>query len=271
MVDNHLFGRLARERSDLLYEVVGPALAGPSFLFGTVHLACNPPWLRQVVAYMDRVQWFAGELDLLALEPVAPWTGTACREVMGPRWVRVALAATLAGLPVAEVAALPPMAAWFALLAAVAVDSPANTVDGRLFLAALVEGVETRGLETLSEVRDALCTLSQDVQIEALLGSEDSVVARSQRVAGRDALRDAYVRGCVHEIVRETHRWGGPPELHRVLLGDRNARFVDRFVGMATVAPGLAAVGAAHLYGPEGMVERLRASGHRVAAIPLGR
>jgi uncharacterized protein YbaP (TraB family) len=62
------------------------------------------------------------------------------------------------------------------------------------------------------------------------------------------------------------------PRLYRVLVVERNQRWLKRIEGYLTQrGQVMVIVGAAHMAGPDGLLEALRKRGHTVAKLNIGR
>ena len=244
-------------------------------IFGTVHaLPRDDPGLPPAVM----VQLAAA--DTLVLETVLPEDRMALAQMLGeigmrpgqkPLLQRVSkpaaarLAATIAhaGLPMAG---LDRMATWLAALsisetalAAIGI-SPETGVETRLTSAARAAGKPVIGLETPEQQLRFFDNLPETDQVLMLEATLDEVEGARAEV---DKLLALWRAGDVDAIARDFARDAkASPLLAKVLITDRNARWVDWIAGVMK-RPGkvFVAVGAGHLGGPQGLLELLKARG----------
>ena len=144
---------------------------------------------------------------------------------------------------------------------------PAAGVDRGIGAMGGVQGKKMRAFETAEQQVDLLAGLSERLQMQLLLESMDEAARAATMV---DALAAAWLQGdletlagLVNDDMRRAY-----PELFEVLFVRRNeawvATLLQEFAGSGT---DFVAVGAGHLLGAEGLVERLRAEGVRVERV----
>jgi hypothetical protein len=129
------------------------------------------------------------------------------------------------------------------------------------------QGKKMRALETAEQQVDLLAGLSEPLQMQMLLGSIDEAARGATMV---DALAAAWsqgdletLAGLVNDDMRRTY-----PELFEVVFVRRNEAWVETLLQeLEGSGTDFVAVGAGHLLGAEGLVERLRAEGVRVERV----
>ncbi len=145
-------------------------------------------------------------------------------------------------------------AAAMMLSGEVRTGDPANGVDRVM----IHNADEVIGLESFSGQLTMFDTLSPEAQSDLLYG-----VARSHETNSDDGMLHAWVTGDMDQLashVNDTLQFS--PELRRVLLTDRNKRWVPRIA--ALIEQGrmpFVAVGAGHVIGEEGVIALLEARG----------
>ena len=151
-----------------------------------------------------------------------------------------------------------------------ALDLP--EVDQFLAQTAKDSGVKVVGLETPQEQLDAIATMRPEVAATLLTlaarepGMNDDLYAtmlrlyRESRPAEILPISDAV--GGLSEAERSAQ-----DEFMRVLLVDRNAVMAERAAPLLASGGAFIAVGALHLTGKDGLIERFRADGYTVTKV----
>jgi uncharacterized protein YbaP (TraB family) len=266
--------------------LAAPALAAPAMwvvrdadteitLFGTVHaLPKDDPWLgAPIKARLDA----ADTLVLETLIPADKATLAPMVMAMGTRATPKPLAARVSPKAAAQLAAaaqrtgmaLPTfdrMDTWLAAtilgeasLAQIGID-PESGVEPALEARARAAGKSVIGLETIQQQLgyfDAMPEADQVAMLESTL--DDLGTAKEDS----DRLIALWRAGDIEAIARDFAKEAlASPLLMKVLLTDRNARWVDWIAGvMARPGKVFVAVGAAHLGGPDGLVALLAKKG----------
>ncbi|WP_137718536.1 TraB/GumN family protein [Methylobacillus flagellatus] len=146
------------------------------------------------------------------------------------------------------------------------------SMDAKLMTKAEQQGKRVFGLEDTDEHFGVLDSFSMDEQIVMLR----AVLKRSQKDKQRDfeALIKAYKTGDIDNILKRNEKITGdmlPAELwdrmRFKLIDERNVRMAERIARQAEEVPVFVAVGASHLGGKGGLVERLREAGYQVTAV----
>ncbi len=272
--------------------VAAPALAKPAMwvvrdgdsevtLYGTVHAL--PPgldWLTPLAARrLDDASSLVLEVtlpdDRFAMAATAARLGIhdgqkpLAERVPKALAPRVGAAAAESGVPLV---ALNRMETWLAAitLSASALQhagiSPASGVEPALTLRAKAAGKTVIGLETIEQQLGYFDALPERDQVALLGATFDEVDVVDKEVA---RLVGLWQQGDVETIAREFGKEAkASPTLNRVLLTERNARWVD-WIGGVMHHPGkvFVAVGAGHFGGPDGLIALLKAKGLKVERI----
>ena len=257
----------------LLFEVSGGGPV-PSYLFGTIH--SDDP---RALALPARVQTAFDLADGFVMEAVpdpaavakarrvwssamggacrrsCPWTSTA-------RWWRPP---TFRGLTPAAIEPLKPWA--LVTLLSAPPNRGGEFLDLRLYRTAQEQGKPVAGLETLSEQMAMLDGLTEAEQI-ALLRETLATIGELGEVHTR--LMAAYVRRDLDALVKLNamyRRWGSPElagGVQGLAIDERNARMAERLRPLLAQGGRFIAIGALHLPGPKGVLQRLQDAGLKV-------
>jgi len=151
-------------------------------------------------------------------------------------------------------------AAAMMLSTAVRTGDPANGVDRIM----IHNADRVIGLESFSFQMTMFDTLSPEAQSDLLYG-----VARSHQTNSDNAMLLAWLTGNERELAaRVNEALEFSPELKRVLLTERNNRWVDRITALIDEGrEPFVAVGAGHMIGEDGVVALLAARGYETRRI----
>jgi uncharacterized protein len=151
-----------------------------------------------------------------------------------------------------------------------ALDLP--EVDQYLAQTAKDSGVKVIGLETAEEQLDALSRLRPDTAAILLAAAardpsmSDDVYATTLRLYRESRPAEILLFADVVGDVSEAER-AAQDEFTRVLLVGRNASMAERVEPLLAEGGAFVAVGALHLSGKDGLVERLRARGYAITKV----
>jgi uncharacterized protein len=260
----------------LLFEVRAPGGA-TSYIFGTIHSE-DPRVLRlpgRVQNALDGADKFVMEVIpdkqavIKSMTAMVYTDGRCLEDVIGRSLYERALAALKPrGMTDAAIKDFKPWAVVTLLSL-----PPAKTgqfLDLRLYQRALSEGKPVIGLESIEEQLGVFDNLSERDQIALLretLAAHDMMPAVFQRLIG------AYLARDIGELLRLSERYlqGGDSALaerfRAAALDVRNQRMAKRLKPRLGKGGYFVAVGALHLPGKGGLLERLADSGFSVRAV----
>jgi hypothetical protein len=230
-------------------------------------------------AYDDSSQ-LVMEMDLakLDLTSISAWIlehgrypdGQSMTQALGPdRYARVAAQAAALGLPLEQLAVLRPWVAALTLTDLMYLQlgyDPQAGVEEQLIARVRRDGRATAGLETLDEELGQLERLSAEDQARFLELTLQDLKDTSRET---DQMLAAWRTGDNVELAAQlSDAYRQFPELYRVLVGERNQRWLPQirhYLGADHNV--LIVVGALHVVGKGGLLELLRAAG--IAATPV--
>ena len=146
------------------------------------------------------------------------------------------------------------------------------TQDVMLYSMAQSQGLQVLGLEDTKEHFESLDSFSREEQLTMLR----AVLKRTQAEKEKDfeQLLKTYLTGDTARIgLLDDEITGGMlpkalwDKMRVKLLDERNVRMAERIVSEANQNPVFIAVGASHLAGKGGLIERLRVAGYKVTKI----
>jgi len=252
------------------------------YLAGSIHMlpaqdATLPAALEH--AYADSAK-LVMELDLGKLDPVeaASWmmdrgalpSGTHLRSVLGEaRYGRVSGAAASLGVPMAGLDHQAPWVVGIELTDFAYTHEgfdPDQGVEEQLVQRAQADGKPTAGLETLPEELGGLVALSREDQIRMLDQTLDEL--KDLKGEMRDIV-SAWRRGdTAHLATLLSTEYAAFPSLYKPLVTDRNQRWMPQLEALLHGPDNvLVVVGALHVVGAGGLLERLRQHGFTVTQL----
>ncbi len=259
------------EPTPALWEVTGPD-GERGWLFGTIHaLPGGAEWrtgaVDEALAAADVVVVEVAELGdgQAARAAFAERSRTAGLPPLSRRVAereRPALARLMdrAGMDDRDFADVESWAAGLLLAAAVRDGDPANGVDRAL----LAQGKPAIGLEGFAAQYDRFDSLSEADQADLLAG-----IAREAEGGAQDERIAAWLTGDIAALERDTLAGIlAYPRLREALLDSRNRAWAERIDELLRAGRRpLVAVGAAHMFGDQGLPALLRQRGHAVRRI----
>jgi uncharacterized protein YbaP (TraB family) len=253
----------------LLFSVAPPDDSGPhSWLFGTIH-SSDP----RVLSLPKAVEDAFAAADVLVLEvvpdPGAMARSTALMRLSGGRnlqqvlppdlYQRAVLAVASVGVPATAVDGMKPWA--LAILLSLPPGRAGDVLDLMLYRRALSAGKQVLGLETMTEQLSVFDGLSDSDQVVLL---EEAVDGRPQLPALSEQLLLAYLGRDLGALLalEQTQLVRGDQalaaRLREALIDARNREMADRLISLLGQRSHFVAVGALHLPGQGGLLERLR-------------
>lgn len=230
-------------------------------------------------AYADSSE-LVMEMDLATLDTgkVAAWMlehgrypeGQSMQTALGPeRYAKVLAQATALGLPLEQLAVLRPWVAALTLTDLMYLKlgyQPDAGVEEQLIARAQADGRPTAGLETLDQELGQLEHLSPEDQERFL---ELTLADLKDTGAETDQMLGAWRTGNNTELAAElSDAYQQFPELYRVLVSERNARWLPQIKAYLNGDHNvLIVVGALHVVGKGGLLELLKIAG--VVATPV--
>jgi uncharacterized protein len=260
----------------LLFEIVVDGVA-PSHLFATIHSE-DPRVIRlppPVQAAFDGARGFVMEAipdDGAALKSISLMSysdGRSLKQALPTALYKETVKVMASrGLSEEAVGNFKPWA--LVTLLSTPPSATGEFLDMRLYRAALAQGKPTVGLETLEEQIALLDDLSDADQVALLretLATYPELGGIFQRLVA------AYVRRDLSALVQLSDmyaRWGSPElaeRFRRTAIDERNRRMAERMGPLLAEGGRFIAVGALHLPGPGGLLQRLSDQGYRVRPV----
>ncbi len=226
----------------------------------------------QLVMEMDLAKLDTGNISAWMLEHGRYPQGQSMTQALGPeRFARVAAQAESLGLPLPleQLAVLRPWVVALTLTDLMYLQlgyDPQSGVEEQLLAWARRDGRATAGLETLDEELGQLEHLSAEDQARFLeLTLQDLKDTRTET----DQMLGAWRSGNTTELAAQlTDAYQQFPELYRVLVAERNRRWLPQIRGYLGADHNvLIVVGALHVVGKGGLLDLLRSAG--ITATPV--
>jgi len=146
---------------------------------------------------------------------------------------------------------------------------PTGGVDEFFDTKARHDGKAIEGLETVDEQIEFVTLLDRGMDDEIVIQTVGELQQLEAKLATLvNAWRTGDERGLEELFLRELKDY---PRLYRVLIVERNQRWLKRIDGYLTQpARVMVIVGAGHIAGPDGLLEALRKRGYTVAKLNIG-
>lgn len=265
------------QEKSLLWRITQPGKRDTSYLFGTIHSRDARAFRFQdsTLHCFDRCQILAGELDMEETRKLSPEITEAMFLPKGSSLDRLYSKRDYKEVSTLLKMRLGPLAPMslkvrpyytLAMLTEMRLGTDSSLVlDAWLQDRALRRNMKVIGLETVREQLDAIQRIPLRDQARLLL----KVLRDDSTGFEADRAMDAYEARDLEALMDVVGRDGMPEHSDKALLMERNKTMAERLQKHINAGKRVfAAVGAAHLGGDRGMIERLRAMGYTV--VPVG-
>ena len=265
------FAQSKSEKIDnsLLWEISGKGLSKPSYLFGTIHMICAADFTMtdQAKKAFAKADKLALEIDMSDPEQMAAMQKMAMgdkplSETLTPEdYARLdAIVQKHAGISVKQLDS-------FTLLTVMSVLSSRSfgCMDLKFYEMEFIEmakksGMSVAGLET---VQDQLTLFESGIStkdiLEMMEASDQEVTKKMVEIYKREDLQQMFTLTTDDKLMS--------PEARKLMLDDRNIKWLDIMPEMMHKESVFFAVGAAHLPGKNGVIELLKKAGYTLKAV----
>ncbi|MCK5359382.1 MAG: TraB/GumN family protein [Gammaproteobacteria bacterium] len=173
-------------------------------------------------------------------------------------------------LPVDVLTVLKP---WAAMLLLIKPENKSGTfLDKKLASLARSAGVRVQGLETVNEQLSVFDDIAIDDQVSLL---QSTMSTLNEKETAYQQMLDAYLTGNLSELVKISD--SQLPEDKRLaemintkLIAERNQLMFNRMQQRLQAGNTFIAIGALHLAGKQGLLDKLRGAGYRLTRIRTG-
>ncbi|MEO6540566.1 MAG: TraB/GumN family protein [Ferruginibacter sp.] len=260
----------------LLWEITGPGLSKPSYLFGTFHLLCKDDIqfsvnLKQAIGNsreiyleldMDDPATLLGGIMLMNMKDGKKLKDLYTEE----EYKRVStFFKDSLKTPIGLFQGMKPEFLVALLYPKMMPCNDVSSVEEELMQIAKVGGKEIKGLETMAFQASLFDSIPYEKQADELLNAIDSM-ERSKAYFG--LMLTAYKKQQLDEIEKIMNNPEfGMEENQDILLDKRNRNWVLQLKEIMKKQPVFIAVGAGHLIGKAGLIALLRAEGYTVRGL----
>ena len=264
----------------LLYRISGKGVTKPSYIFGTIHLACPQEMLPLV-----KIEALIAESDRLVLEvdmddpaEIAAMTraiilpgGKSFRDALTPEQfakVNEYLLATV-GFSAEMVQTISPIALQVLILGSPKISGCPKPTSYEESLKNIAHAAKkpVEGLETAAFQSEVLGKIPVEVQAKMLYEMSVAPEKTIEQYRELKAAYNAQDSDLLYKVVSKQVESGS--DMKGVLLDERNTAWVPRVEAIMKEKGSFIAVGGGHLGGETGLITRLRALGYTVEPIKL--
>jgi uncharacterized protein YbaP (TraB family) len=269
-----LRGQVPTENS-LLWEITGPGLAKPSYLFGTIHLICPADFSLSdsLKADVMRTEQIALEMDMddpgmMAgmMKAMNMSAGNELKKLVTEQeYARLdRFYKDSVGMGLAMFEKVKPFVLMGPLFSSL-LDCQPQSYETALVELAGKQQSEVIGIETLEEQMAIFDTIPYKDQVKMILMMIDSLPQARKEFRSMVGL---YKSQNISELYRMTLQSDfGMEGNEEVMLFSRNKKWIPRMRKIMAGKPTFFAVGAAHLGGEKGVIALLRKEGYKLRAV----
>lgn len=261
----------------LCWKVTAPSSGTENYLYGTIHVTDERVYTftDSLSSLIDSCQVFALELDPSDFNFSSAFelfkADTSLKDLLSKHEYILldSVCRSKLGFSADIIQFVKPIFVAILLTEDFAQASSQEFLDLHLSNIAKAKNKELVGLELLEEQLAAIDKIPLSYQVEMLLESLRDDSSSSALMPELDPLIQSYLEGDTISLMDSFEEEGLPEEFEEAMLVIRNQKMAERFHKIAQEKSLFAAVGAAHLYGRNGLLQLLRDKGYKVENVPL--
>ncbi|MDJ1502582.1 TraB/GumN family protein [Xanthocytophaga agilis] len=267
----------AQNDKSLLWEISGKGITKPSYIFGTIHILCASDLVitnNLKIAFNKSEQLYL-ELDMddpgMLLQMMQHMTmkdGITLKSLVSE--ADYTIVSTFfqkkTGMSIDMLAGTKP---FFIMSLVLPSTMSCQTASWETSLMSLAQEqkIETYGLETLQDQLAVIDQISYKDQASMLLETlKDTIQSQKENQKLINLYKDQDIDGMQKSIAEASQ---ATSKYERILLTDRNNRWIPLITKIATERPTFFAVGAGHLGGKKGVIQLLRKAGYQIKPVKL--
>ena len=262
------------DNNTLLWQITGPGITKPSYLYGTIHIMC-PDDIVVTDVLNDKFN-STGQLYLeLDLDDPATMTdamkgmvmkdNTTLKDLLSKGAYDTVSASfqKITGMPLAMINTMKPMLSE-ALIYPAILGCQGEAWEQKFMEMAKAKKMELKGLETTKDQLDIFDSIPYKAQAEMLAKSLKDV--DSLKISFKQML-DIYKKkdlDSLNILINDDPDFAGYED---IMINKRNARWIPEIIEEGKKMPTFFAVGAGHLGGPRGVIAMLRKQGYTLTPV----
>jgi len=261
--------------NSLLWKISGNGLSKPSYLFGTMHIACNTTLDANVQTALENTKQLYLELDMddpkISSEILAGMNmknGVTLNSLTSPEDYKMLdeFLTTTLGTPSGSLKTVKPMVISTLLLPKM-IDCEPQSYEMELLKYTQMQKEEVYGLETAKEQLTLFDNIPYNEQMADLIKMAQDKMTFAKAEAQQ--LMSLYKSKDINGILEFMKKDGNPLFANHMdaFINNRNKNWIPKIEKVAKEKPTLFAVGAGHLPGDGGVITLLRKQGYTVEAV----
>ena len=267
-----------KQDNALLYEVTGPGLSQPSYLYGTFHLICPTDLVISdaMKKAMDDTRQVYLELDMddpammgSMQKAMLMSNGKTVKDLLTPDDYTVldTYLKQKMNMGLAQVGMLKPIGLMSLMYMTMLPCQPAS-YDLTFAQMAAKDKKEVLGLETLEAELAAFDKIPMEEQLKGLVDMAKKPDEAKQEFTKMVAVYKSHDLAKLMNTMKTSEFSGGDfSQFEESLLGERNANWIPVIEKAAKEKPTFFAFGAGHLGNEKGVINLLRKKGYTVKAV----
>ena len=262
------------EGKTLLWQITGPGIEKPSYLYGTIHIMCPDDIIMTDVLtdkFNSTTQLYL-ELDLDDPNTMAD----AMKGMMMKNNVTLQQLLTkeeydsvahnfkkITGMSLSMLNTMQPMLAEAAIYPSL-LGCAGEAWEQKFMQMAKDKKMELKGLETTQDQLNVFDSIPYKVQAEMFVKSLKDI--DSLKISFKQML-NVYKKKDLDSLNIMMNDDPDFTKYEGIMIDQRNARWIPEIIGVAKKTPTFFAVGAGHLGGPKGVIAMLRKQGYTMTPV----
>lgn len=265
---------VSQEKS-LLWKISSPNQTKPSYLYGTIHITCDATLSEATKKALTETQQLFLELDMddptmqtSMMSQMTMKDGKSIKKMLSAddyKLLNDYLVANI-GLPLNMVENMKPFMLT-AMFYPKMIECPIQSVEEELMGVTSSTKKEILGLETIADQMAVFDAIPYEIQLEELMKSIKDDFVKDK--AETKKLFDTYESGdlnAMYNLALESEN-KITSQYDELLLDKRNKNWIPIIEAEIAKKPTFFGVGAAHLAGPNGVINLLKKAGYKVEAV----
>jgi uncharacterized protein len=264
-------------QKNLLWEISGQGLKQPSYLFGTIHIACSDQLILSSAlkkAFNSSRQLYL-EVDLddpniakNSLDGSMLKAGSSLKDYLSVKDYAKAnqFFQKNISLPLDSLSTIKPIF-LSVMIYPVLLNCKLASWEDKLMELARSQKKDVLGLETIQDQFDAIDSIPPKVQAEQMMEMINDLPSAKKQVS---ELLTAYRNQDIsqlHQLISKSS--GMKPEYEAAIIDNRNRKWIPKILKAAKTKPTFFGVGSGHLGGNYGVIALLRQSGYVVKPVEI--